>query len=257
MPTSGSHDPGTICWIDLASTDATGATEFYCELFGWTATEPIENAGGYRMLLHDGRQVAGLAPVWGDTDSSTWSTYVSSADADATCAAAIASGGEVVMDAMDVLDAGRMAVLRDPAGAQVSIWQPGQHHGYEVHGEPGTPIWSELRTPDVAAARAFYASVFGWTSHEQDFDGAPYTIWQLGKQFVGGAVEVDDSWPAEMLPHWLVYIATADCDDTARRCVALGGTVWHAAADVGPGRCALLADPAGGAFSVITMRQAD
>jgi uncharacterized protein len=122
MPTSGSHDPGTICWIDLASTDATGATEFYCELFGWTATEPIENAGGYRMLLHDGRQVAGIAPVWGDTDSSTWSTYVSSADADATCAAAIASGGEVVMDAMDVLDAGRMAVLRGPAGAQGLIW---------------------------------------------------------------------------------------------------------------------------------------
>ena len=69
MPTIDSHDPGTICWIDLASTDADGATEFYCELFGWTATEPIENAGGYRMLLHEGRQVAGLAPVWGDTDA--------------------------------------------------------------------------------------------------------------------------------------------------------------------------------------------
>ena len=59
MPTIDAHDPGTICWIDLASTDAAGATAFYCDLFGWTATEPIENAGGYRMLLHDGRQVAG------------------------------------------------------------------------------------------------------------------------------------------------------------------------------------------------------
>ena len=93
MPTIDAHDPGTICWIDLASTDADGATEFYCELFGWTATEPIENAGGYRMLLRDGRQVAGLAPVWGDTDGSTWSTYVASADADQTCAAAVAAGG--------------------------------------------------------------------------------------------------------------------------------------------------------------------
>ncbi len=76
MPTIDAHDPGTICWIDLASTDAAGATAFYCDLFGWTATEPVENAGGYRMLLHDGRQVAGLAPVWGDTDVSVWSTYV-------------------------------------------------------------------------------------------------------------------------------------------------------------------------------------
>ena len=153
MPTIDSHDPGTICWIDLASTDAAGATEFYCDLFGWTATEPIENAGGYRMLLHEGRQVAGLAPVWGDTDGSTWSTYVASADADETCAAAVASGGEVVMDAMDVLDAGRMAVLRDPDGAQVSVWQPGLHQGYEVHSEPGAPIWSELMTRDIAGAR--------------------------------------------------------------------------------------------------------
>ena len=37
MPAIDAHDPGTICWIDLASTDADGATEFYCELFGWTA----------------------------------------------------------------------------------------------------------------------------------------------------------------------------------------------------------------------------
>ena len=151
MPMIDAHDPGTICWIDLASTDAAGATAFYCDLFGWTATEPAENAGGYRMLLHDGKQVAGLAPVWGDTDNSIWSTYVASADADQTCAAAIASGGEVVMDAMDVLDAGRMAVLRDPSGAQVSVWQPGEHQGYEVQGEPGAPIWSELMTRDVAA----------------------------------------------------------------------------------------------------------
>ena len=198
MPTIDAHDPGTICWIDLASTDAAAATEFYCELFGWTATEPIENAGGYRMLLHDGRQVAGLAPVWGDTDGSTWSTYVASADADQTCAAAVASGGDVVMDAMDVLAAGRMAILRDPAGAQVSVWQPGEHHGYEVHSEPGTPIWSELMTRDLESARAFYYSVFGWTAQEQDFDGvAVHRSGSGSDRLVGGALEMDESWPED------------------------------------------------------------
>ncbi len=254
MPTIDAHDPGTICWIDLASTDADTATEFYCELFGWTATEPIENAGGYRMLLHDGRQVAGLAPVWGDTDGSTWSTYVASADADETCAAAVACGGDVVMDAMDVLTAGRMAVLRDPAGAQVSVWQPGDHQGYEVRGEPGTPIWSELMTRDLASARAFYQSVFGWTALDEDFDGVPYTVWKRSGELVGGALEMDETWPEDTNPHWMVYIATVDCDATARRCDALGGTVSHAPEDIGPGRCALLEDPAGGAFSVIQLR---
>ena len=254
MPTIDAHDPGTICWIDLASTDADAATDFYCELFGWSASEPIENAGGYRMMLHDGRQVAGLAPVWGDTDGSTWSTYVASADAEATCAAAIASGGDVVMDAMDVLTAGRMAVLRDPAGAQVSVWQAGDHHGYEVHGEPGTPIWSELMTRDLASASAFYESVFGWTALEEDFDGVAYTVWKRSGHLVGGALEMDDTWPEETHPHWMVYIATADCDATARRCGGLGGAVWHPPEDIGPGRCALLEDPAGGTFSVIQLR---
>jgi uncharacterized protein len=254
MPTIDAHDPGSICWIDLASTDAAGATQFYCDLFGWTASEPIEDAGGYRMLLRDGRQVAGLAPVWGDTDGSSWSTYVASADADETCVAAVAGGGEVVMDAMDVLTAGRMAVLRDPTGAQVSVWQPGDHQGYEVHSEPGAPIWSELMTRDMPAARAFYHSVFGWTALEEDFDGVPYTVWKRHGQLVGGALEIDDRWPDESESHWMVYIATADCDATARLCSALGGTVSHPPEDIGPGRCALLEDPAGAAFSVIQMR---
>ena len=198
MPTIDAHDPGTICWIDLASTDAAGATEFYCELFGWTATEPIENAGGYRMLLHDGRQVAGLAPVWGDTDGSAWSTYVASADADETCAAAVASGGDVVMDAMDVLTAGRMAVLRDPAGAQVSVWQAGDHQGYEVHGEPGTPIWSELMTRDLAsAARLLPRPSSAGRRSRRTSTASRYTVWKRSGQLVGGALEMDETWPEE------------------------------------------------------------
>jgi predicted enzyme related to lactoylglutathione lyase len=253
MPAIDAHDPGTICWIDLASTDAAGATEFYCELLGWTATEPIENAGGYRVLLHGGRQVAGLAPVWGDTDRSSWSTYVASADADQTCAAAIANGGEVVMDAMDVLAAGRMAVLRDPAGAQISVWQPGEHHGYEVHGEPGAPIWNELLTRDLASARAFYNAVFGWTSQQHDPGGVPYTVLKRRERLVGGALEMDETWPEDEEPHWMVYIATADCDVTAATCRELGGAVRHPPGDIGAGRCALLEDPAGAAFSVITL----
>jgi uncharacterized protein len=253
MPPIDMHDPGTICWIDLASTDADLATEFYCGLFGWTATEPAEDAGGYRMLLRDGRQVAGLAPCWGDTDSSSWSTYVASSDADATCAAALASGGEVVMDAMDVLEAGRMAILRDPAGAQVSVWQPGEHRGYEVRGETGTPIWSELMTRDLRQATPFYHSVFGWTAQEQDFGGIPYTVWKRREQLVAGALEMDETWPEDTPPHWMVYIATADADATARRCDELGGAVRQPPADIGPGRCALLDDPTGAAFAVIAL----
>jgi predicted enzyme related to lactoylglutathione lyase len=254
MPTIDAHAPGTICWIDLASSDADGATEFYCELFGWTAGEPIENAGGYRMLLHRGRQVAGLAPCWGDTDASVWSTYVASADAAETCAAAVASGGDVVMDAMDVLDAGRMAILRDPGGAQVSVWEAGEHRGYELQDEPGAPLRSELLTRDLATACAFYRAVFGWTAERREHGGSASTLWRLRDDPVAGALELDASRPEGDEAHWRVAIATADCDAAARRCLALGGAVRDLPAEAPQGRCAVLEDPAGARFSVVAPR---
>ena len=254
MPTIESHNPGTICWIDLASSDAAVATEFYCELFGWTADAPLANAGGYRMLMHDGRQVAGIAPCWGDTDRSVWSAYVASANATETCAAAVASGGDIVMDAMDVLSAGRMAILRDPAGAQVSVWEPGEHRGYEVRGEPGTPLGGELLTRDLTTACSFYHSVFGWTAEQQDYPGEAYTVWKRGDRAVAGALELDERWPEDTPPHWRISIATADCDATARLCVALGGSVRSLPGDGACGRRAVLEDPAGAVLSVIAER---
>jgi predicted enzyme related to lactoylglutathione lyase len=100
-----------------------------------------------------------------------------------------------------------MAVLRDPDGAQVSVWQAGLHQGCEVQGEPGAPIWSELVTRDAAGARLFYGEVFGWIAEEQEFGGVPYTVWKRGGQLVGAALEMDDSWPEATHPHWLVAIA--------------------------------------------------
>ena len=254
MPTIDAHDPGTICWIDLASTDADGAAGFYCDLFGWTAAEPIEDAGGYRMLLCGGKQVAGVAPCWGDTDRSAWSTYVATADADATCAAALASGGEVVMEAMDVLAAGRMAILRDPAGAQVSVWQPGEHRGYELHREPGAPIGGELVTRDLGQAAVFYRAVFGWTAQAGAAGGARSAVWRCGEHPVGGALVMDATWPEDTPPHWLVTLATADADLTARRCGELGGAARQPPAHTGHGRMALLEDPTGAAFAVVALR---
>jgi predicted enzyme related to lactoylglutathione lyase len=253
MPPSDAHDPGTICWIDLASTDAAGATEFYCELFGWTATEPIESAGGYRILLHEGREVAGLAPVWGDTDRSAWSTYVASHDTDAACAAAQAAGGDVVMEPMDVLSAGRTAILRDPGGALISLWEAGDHAGFEARGDPGPPVWTELVTRDLASSQGFYRSVFGWTPDEDAVTGG-YMLWRRRERAVAGALALDERWPAGVAPHWLVHFATPDPDATARRCEALGGRVTQPPANAGAGRCALLEDPAGAAFAVTALR---
>ena len=40
-----------------------------------------------------------------------------------------------------------MAVLIDPTGAEFGLWQPNGHHGFEVFGNAGAPIYHQLTTP--------------------------------------------------------------------------------------------------------------
>ena len=55
------YEPGTFCWVDLATTDPAGAKAFYGELFGWEAEDmPAGEAGMYTMLSLDGDEVGGL-----------------------------------------------------------------------------------------------------------------------------------------------------------------------------------------------------
>ncbi len=91
-----------------------------------------------------------------------WAVYITVDNADETLSKAEAAGGTVVVGAMDVLDVGRFGVIQDAVGSFISVWQAGKHIGAELVNEPGTFAWSELATSDLAAARDFYRSVFGW-----------------------------------------------------------------------------------------------
>ena len=68
------------------------------------------------------------------------------------------------MEPFDVMDAGRMAVFADPEGAVFSVWQAKQMPGARVVNEHGSLNFNGLDTRDAAAAKAFYGSVFGWTT---------------------------------------------------------------------------------------------
>lgn len=257
MPDVDTYAPGTPSWVDLGSPDIDASVAFYGGLFGWTATdaEPVDETGGYRMFLLRDRFVAGIGPQQAP-GMPYWTTYIAVADADATAAKVADAGGAVVVPPMEVMTAGRMAVFADPEGTMFSIWQAGQHHGAQVVNEPGSLTWNELtcRQPDQAVA--FYGAVFGWKANDVDTGGSPYTEWQLdGKPIGGMMVMAGPEWPGpDVLPsHWMVYFAVADTDATAARCTELGGQVPVPPTDIPPGRFAVLNDPHGAHFSVITM----
>lgn len=244
------HIPMTPSWIDIG-TDVEGAKAFYTSLFGWgtQGAGPSEETGGYGFFTKDDKWVAGYGPQQ-NPGPPFWSTYISVADADQVAEDVEAAGGQVVVPAMDVMDAGRMAVFTDAAGAFISAWQPGQHKGAQVVREAGAFSWCELATRDPAASEAFYKTVFGWGAETHE-GPMPYTEFRLGGGSIAGMMPMPDTMPAEVPPHWRIYIQVDDVEATVTKTQELGGSVLLAGMDYPGGRLAIVSDPQGATFGVM------
>src|SRR4051812_42366245 len=157
------YAPGVPCWVDTWQDDADAAASFYSGVFGWDAAR-----GEYSLFQLRGRDGAGLgSPLRSEP---AWTTYVWVDSADPTAAKARAAGGTIVAEPFDSLDGGRMAVIADPGGAVVAVWELGEHRGAQLVNEPGAWAMSMLSTPDTETAAAFYGEVFGWSTDSfEDF----------------------------------------------------------------------------------------
>jgi predicted enzyme related to lactoylglutathione lyase len=116
---------------------------------------------------------------------------------------------------------------------------------------PGTVNWVDFVSTDLDAATGFYTGLFGWDAETLDAPGINSVTWTLGGRTVGGMLEMTPEWEG-IAAHWMTYFAVLDTDDTAKRASDLGGSVGAPPFDTAYGRIAVLADPAGGHFSVIT-----
>jgi predicted enzyme related to lactoylglutathione lyase len=253
-----SAKPGSFCWFELATSDQAAAKKFYADLFGWTANDfPMGPHGYYTMFQLAGRNVGaaytlmpeqaqhGVPPHWG--------TYVAVASVDEAIAKAKTLGGTVVAGPMDVFEHGRMAVLRDPTGAVISVWQSKQHHGVGLWAEEAAFCWSELLTRDTTAAINFYTALFGWKTKVTEGAGFPYTHWQNDGADIGGMMTIMEQW-GPMPPSWVNYVQVKNCDDTAANATSLGGKVCMPPMDIpNTGRFAMLSDPQGAMVSVIAL----
>jgi uncharacterized protein len=107
----------------------------------------------------------------------------------------------------------------------------------------GTFCWVELQTTDVAAARAFYSSIFGWTIVDTP-DPAPYGIASIDGRMTAGLMELPpEALATGVSPRWLSYVAVDDVEAFSRRAVDLGATLLVPPATMGPGTISVLRDP--------------
>ncbi|MFF4182627.1 VOC family protein [Streptomyces sp. NPDC001691] len=249
---------GSPSWFDLGTPDLDAAAAFYVGVFGWTFQPGGPEVGGYGTFQAAGKTIAGGMTVTAEQGDPAWNVYFQTPDADETAKAVERDGGTVVSQPMDVMELGRSAYFRDPAGVGFAAWQPHRMGGMEAANEPYTLAWVELSTPDVGAATAFYHAVFGWETSEVAFPGGTYTTVNPATAgpdaMFGGVVPLDmDPLEAEAGAYWMPYIEVPDADATAAKTQALGGTVRMAPMDVeGVGRLAKIADPHGARIAVIT-----
>lgn len=255
MTATAAYLPGHFRWADLATTDPIAAKAFYAGMFGWEFEDrPAGPDMFYTLCRFEGQRVAGLfSPQCAQPGGSYWKSYVTVANVDECAARAVALGGQVPMPPMDVLDAGRMAMIQDPSGAVLAVWEPRADHGAEWLNQPGGLCWNELQTHDCAAAAAFYMALFGWEAEVPAVvpGGYEYTCFATGGALGAGMLAIQPAW-GEVPPNWSVYFAVADCDASAARALELGGSVCLPPIDIADvGRLAVLRDPQGGVFSVI------
>jgi predicted enzyme related to lactoylglutathione lyase len=258
MPERTSYEPGTPCWVDLATPDVDASKRFYGDLFGWQyqSAGPVEETGGYGMFTVNDRQVAGIGPIMQEAQPAVWSVYVATDDPEGAVARAQQAGGAVMVEPMDVMDAGRFAFVMHPAGGIIGMWQAGRTIGAQLVNEAGAFTWNELHTRDTDAAKAFYSAVFGWTADDQDVGGMTYTVLNLGDRGIAGMMPMPSGVPDEVPAYWLTYFEVAGADATVAKAGELGGSVTSGPMDVeGVGRFAVLADPHGVNFGVITSSQ--
>lgn len=240
---------GTPTWVDLGIPDLERAMDFYRALFGWDYDVGPEETGHYTMCLLRGRPVAALMPNPDPgTTSFWWSVYLAAEDCDDSARRVAEAGGTLLQPPMDVMDQGRMAVARDPVGAQFGLWQGGAHIGCQIVNEPGSLVRNDLVTTAPEPAREFYASVFDFTlDRNEDLPDFDFTFLRRRD---GHEVAGIFGNPGAASSMWATTFEVSDTDSVVAAAIASGGTSGTPQ-DMVYGRIATIADPFGTEFSVI------
>jgi hypothetical protein len=136
-----------------------------------------------------------------------------------------------------------MPALTEPASQE--------HHAGKI-------IWMQLVTPDLGAAKTFYAGLFGWTFRDMSSGETAYAEALLDGRPVAGLFQKPIKAGDHRQPAWLTFISTSDVDAATKTALQHGGKLLFGPHDIpNLGRDAVLADPQGAVFAVLASSSGD
>jgi predicted enzyme related to lactoylglutathione lyase len=173
--------------------------------------------------------------------------YFATDDCDRTATRIVQAGGTLIQGPMDIMDQGRMAIAKDPVGAQFGLWQGRSLVGAQVVNEPNSLLRNDLVTATPQPARTFYAAVFDFTlDANPDLPDLDFTFLRRPDGHEIGGIIGD---PAGVPASWTTLFEVEDTDATVARVIAAGGTSTPPS-DFVYGRIAEVTDPFGARFSI-------
>jgi hypothetical protein len=121
------RETDAVVWNELNTRDPEAARRFYGDVLGWSFEQRRFETGLYTLINNGDDNVGGMLDITERVPAEVpahWLVYFATDDADATVQQAEGSGGEVVFGPQDLSEVGRIAVMKDPAGAVFAVIRP-------------------------------------------------------------------------------------------------------------------------------------
>lgn len=221
---------GKFLWHELLTPDPAAGGGFYSKVFGWNAS-PWEGSADYTMLTHAKGPVGGARIIGKDSLADhlgpSWLTYVGVPELSVALAAAEARGAKVIHPVTGIAGGGHYAVITDPQGAAIGLYEPGAGMADGDSSAMAGPVeWHELTVADPVAALEFYKAIVGWdvvATHQMGGDVGTYYLFGKGTTQMGGAWSPGAGQPSR----WLCYMKVPGVVASAAAIVAAGGKLLN------------------------------
>lgn len=117
---------GEFCWTELATTNVQSAKDFYKKVFDWKFSDLNMGEMTYTMIKRDGKEFGGMWAIPKDKEKQIpphWMSYILVENLEDSLAKASNNGATMVKPISNAGDMGRFAIITDPAGAHIALWQ--------------------------------------------------------------------------------------------------------------------------------------
>lgn len=244
---------GEFCWVDVAARDIAKETNFFKQTLNWDVREIPMPQGAYPMIFVGDSAVGGFMDLQRLAKGTPphLAATIRVDKIDKAFALALKSGAREISKPSEVGDMGKIAVIADPTGAAVNLWEVIKHEGISADSMiEGVPSWFELMTNQPDISQKFYKQAFGWEARKTDAKDMEYLEFYKGSYLIGGLFPLTKN--IQMPNAWCVYFTVRNIDKTLAQATKGGAKVVVPVTQAGSiGKFAGLTSPQGAYFGVV------